>query len=159
MGVNAAEVGRDVDLGAVTLGGGSVEWHIAAVEVEDEGKWQTQKQTQRKVMKSVVKEDGEVDEMFIRAIGLKEEEKRMAMDFQVWGVKKALAAVHKICRVGNVVQFGSEEEECFIKNKQSGQKVMLRRKGGSYVMDVEFIQEVQGGIKKNCVAEITVDSG
>ena len=71
----------------------------------------------------------------------------MAMQLQVCGVKRALAAVHKICRVGNVVQFGSEEDECFIKNKK---KVMLRRKGGSYVMDVEFVQEVEGSMKTMC---------
>ena len=49
--MNAAEVGGDVDLGAVTLGGGSVEWQIAAVEVEEEGEWQTPKGMQKKTMR------------------------------------------------------------------------------------------------------------
>ena len=150
-----------------------MEWQIVAVEVEEEGEWQTQNETQKKairvekrmnptkvdVMKAVVKQDGEVEQMLIGAIGAHAEENKMAMEFQVCGVKKALAAVHKICRVGNVVQFGSEEDECFIKNKKSGKKVMLRRKGGSYVMDVEFVQEVEGSMKTICVAEITVNSG
>ena len=51
VGVNAAEMGGDVDLGAVTLGGGSVEWQIAAVEVEEEGEWQTQSRTQKKAIR------------------------------------------------------------------------------------------------------------
>ena len=54
VGVNAAEMGGDVDLGAVTLGGGSVEWLIAAVEVEEEGEWQTQKRTQKKAIRCPV---------------------------------------------------------------------------------------------------------
>ena len=72
-------------------------------------------------------------------------------------MNKALAAVVNNCRTGNLVQFGSEEEECYIKNKESGTKVMLRKKGGSYVMDVEFVRETDG--TRMCVAEITVDSG
>ena len=67
-----AETGGDVDLGAVTLGGGRVEWQIPAVEVEEEGEWQTQRKAQKKAigvekgnqkkvdgMRAVVKEDGE----------------------------------------------------------------------------------------------------
>ena len=91
----------------------------------------------------------------LEPFGVHVAENKMAMEFQVCGVKKALAAVHKICRVGNVVQFGSEEDECFIKNKKSGKKVMLRRKGGSYVMDVEFVQDVEG----NCYYEDDVCGG
>ena len=36
---------------------------------------------------------------------------------------------------------------------------MLRKKGESYVMDVEFVQEVEGSLKPICVAEIAVGSG
>jgi hypothetical protein len=57
-------------------------------------------------------------------VGMVEEDKerQMVMDFQVCEVKKALAAVHKICTAGNVVQFGEKDEECFIKNKTTGRK-------------------------------------
>ena len=95
--------------------------------------------------------------MFIGAVEAEGKNQKMAMNFQVCEVKKALAAVVKICRAGNLVQFGSEEEECYIKNKESGKKATLRKKGGSYVMDVEFIREEDG--TRMCVAEITVDSG
>ena len=94
-------------------------------------------------------------------VGMVEEDKerQMVMDFQVCEVKKALAAGHKICRAGNVVQFGEKDEECFIRNKTTGKKVMMRKKGGSYVMDVGFVEKVAGGWVSRGVAEITVDSG
>ena len=108
-------------------------------------------------LKAVVGKDGEVKEVFIGAVEAERKDETMAMNFQVCEVKKALAAVVKICRAGNLVQFVSEEEECYIKNKESGKKVMLMKKGGSYVMNVEFVREAEGTWM--CVAEITVDSG
>jgi hypothetical protein len=84
---------------------------------------------------------------------------QMMMDFQVCEVKKALAAVHRICKAGNVVQFGEKEEECFIQNKLSGKKVMMRKRRGSYVMDIEFVEKVGGEWASRGAAEITVDSG
>jgi hypothetical protein len=66
------------------------------------------------------------------------EEKLMSMGFEVCEVKKALAAVWKICEKGNLVQFGFLEGESFITNKKTGDKVFMKRKGGSYVLDVDF---------------------
>ena len=66
------------------------------------------------------------------------EDKLMGMGFEVCDVKKALAAVWKSCEKGNLVQFGFLEGESFITNKKSGEKVFMKRKGGSYVLDVEF---------------------
>jgi Fe2+ transport system protein FeoA len=66
------------------------------------------------------------------------EDKLMSMGFEVSEVKKALAAVVKICEKGNLVQFGFNEGESFIQNKKTGDKVFLKRQGGSYVLDVEF---------------------
>ena len=48
--------------------------------------------------------------------------------------------------------------ECFIKNKTSRTKVIMRRRGGSYVMDVGFVEKVGGGWVSMGVAAITVDS-
>ena len=62
----------------------------------------------------------------------------MGLGFQVCDVKKPLAAVWRICEKGNLVQFGPEDEDCFIQSKKSGDKVLLRRERGSYVLDVEF---------------------
>jgi hypothetical protein len=66
------------------------------------------------------------------------EEKLMSMGFEVCEVKKALAAVVKICEKGNLVQFGFLDGESFIKNKKTGEKVFMKRQGGSYVLDIEF---------------------
>ena len=66
------------------------------------------------------------------------EEKLMSMGFEVCEVKKALAAVWKIYEKGSLVQFGFLEGESFITNKKTGDKVFMKRKGGSYVLDVDF---------------------
>ena len=67
-----------------------------------------------------------------------EEDKLMSMGFEVCDVKKALAAVWKVCEKGNLVQFGFLDGESFITNKKTGDKVFMKRKGRSYVLDVEF---------------------
>jgi site-specific recombinase XerD len=105
----------------------------------------------------------EVGETFIGAVGAKIGE-ALAMTFQVVGVKKALAAVSKICKMGNLVQFGDEASECFIQNKQTKKKVMMKKKRGSYVIEVEFVKDEVGadGVwKRTPVGKetITIDSG
>ena len=70
------------------------------------------------------------------------EGRMMGLDFQVSDVRKPLAAVWRIAQSGNIVQFGPSDEECFIMNKGTGEKVGLRRKGGSYVMGVEYMKKV-----------------
>jgi hypothetical protein len=67
------------------------------------------------------------------------EETIVGMTFQSTGVKKSLAAVWRVCEKGNVIQFGDEAEDCFIKNKKSGRKIFMRKKKCSYVLDVEFV--------------------
>ena len=49
--------------------------------------------------------------------------------------------MHRIAEWGNIVQFGPDDIDNFILNKASNEKVMLRRKGGSYRMAVEFIRK------------------
>ena len=66
----------------------------------------------------------------------------MGMDFQVSDVRKPLAAVWRIAEKGNKVQFGPKDEDCFIQNILTGEKVGLKRKGGSYVMAVEFLKKM-----------------
>ena len=39
------------------------------------------------------------------------------------------------------MQFGPDEGDNFIKNKKTGDMVKLRRKGGSYVLEVEFVMD------------------
>jgi hypothetical protein len=61
------------------------------------------------------------------------------MKFQVTEVKKALAAVWRIAEKGNYVRFGPKEEDCFIQNIETNKKIWMTRKGGSYVLKVEFM--------------------
>ena len=63
----------------------------------------------------------------------------MGLGFQVSDVKKLLAAVWSIADKGNIVQFGSSVADNFIMNVESKEKVLLRSKGGSYVLDAEFV--------------------
>ena len=77
---------------------------------------------------------------------------KVGFRFQVADVKKPLVSVKRITEKGNHVQFGPGEEDNFILNKESGNKVPLRRNGkGSYMLDVCFVD----GEKTS----ITVDSG
>ena len=76
----------------------------------------------------------------------------MSLCFQVADVKKPLISVKRIVENGNKVGFGPGEEDNFILNERSGNKMILKSNGkGSYIMMVKF----DGGEK----TEITVDSG
>ena len=55
----------------------------------------------------------------------------LGLSFQVTDVRKPLLAVTRIGAKGNVVQFGPSEGDNFIRNKLSGNKILLRKKGGS----------------------------
>ena len=67
-------------------------------------------------------------------------EKVMSLAFQVAAVKKPLIAVKRITEKGNHVMFGPQEEDNYILNKDTGDKLMLKPKGrGSYVMEVSFL--------------------
>ena len=58
-------------------------------------------------------------------------------------MKQPLAAVWRIAEQGNLVQFGPGESDNFIRNLQTGETVMMRKSGRSYVLDVEFVAEEQ----------------
>ena len=80
-----------------------------------------------------------------------QEEKHMCLGFQVADVKKPLVSVKRIVEKGSHVSFGPNEEDNYIINKKSGDKMMLKPNGrGSYVMAVSFV----GGGQ----TEITVDT-
>lgn len=99
-----------------------------------------------------------VDETFVGAVS--KEDNMLSMNFQVVGVKKALAAVSKICKAGNIVQFGEAEDECFVMNKNTKKKIMLIKKKGSYIINVDFVKSTgSGGFEKVGSETITIDSG
>ena len=62
----------------------------------------------------------------------------ISMLFQVSDAKNPLASVARITERGNLVQFGPDPADNYIYNPSSGDKVMLRRKGNKFVMDMDF---------------------
>ena len=56
------------------------------------------------------------------------------MSFEVTDVTKPLVAVRRIMEKGNEVHFG---KECYIRNVHTGERIPMRRKGGSYVVDID----------------------
>ena len=70
--------------------------------------------------------------------------KKCGMKFLVTDTKKPLAAVSSIVDEGNVVVFGPGPWGSLIQNVQSGEKIMMTRRKGTYVIAVDFL----GGEKK-----------
>ena len=103
----------------------------------------------------------ELGPRFIGAID--REEPTIGMTFQVAAVKKALASVWRICRAGNIVQFGDDPSDCFVKNKVTGRRIKMEKKGGSYVIRVEFVrrkgQKEYGEWESLGKEMVTIDSG
>ena len=69
----------------------------------------------------------------------------LGLGFQVSDVQKPLAAVWRIAEKGNIVQFGTRAEDNFIKNTVTGEKLAMKRKGLSYVLEVGFVKRVVEG--------------
>ena len=63
-------------------------------------------------------------------------------------MKKPLLAVRRLVEKGNVVMFGSEPNQNYIYNLQSGKKVMMERKGGAFVIKAHFVKEVDAGFTR-----------
>jgi hypothetical protein len=68
----------------------------------------------------------------------------MSLGFQVSDVRKPLAAVWRIAEKGNKIQFGPDDQDNFIMNIATGSKVMMKRRGGSYVIPADFVVEEPG---------------
>jgi hypothetical protein len=68
----------------------------------------------------------------------------MSLNFQVSDVQKPLAAVRRIVEKGNTVHFGPNAEDNFIRSATSGAKIMMVKKGGSYVVPAELMVEELG---------------
>ena len=95
---------------------------------------------------------GVCEEGCIWTCAVESQETQMCLGFQVANVKKQLILVKRIVEKGNHVSFGPKEDDNYIINKDTGDKMMLRPNGkGSYLMEVSFV----GGGR----TEITVDSG
>ena len=68
-------------------------------------------------------------------------EKVIGLPFQVCDVKRPLAAVSQICKKGNIVQFGEKEEDCFIMNVNTRERIWLSLENGQYVMEASLTSE------------------
>jgi predicted aspartyl protease len=76
----------------------------------------------------------------------------LGLKFQVADVIKPLVSVKRLAEKGNQVCFGPNVGDNFIRNKESGKKVMLKPNGrGSYLMEVCFLNGEE--------TTIVVDSG
>ena len=101
--------------------------------------------------------EGECNEDHEKQIQLIEEDKNrqgriLPMKFQVAEVKKPLMAEKKIVESGNHVSLGLSQEDNYIWNKKTGDKVMLKGNGkGSCLMHVDFPSGEN--------TKITIDSG
>ena len=73
--------------------------------------------------------------------GAGDKDRVMGLEFQASGVKKPLAAVWRIAEKGNIVQFGPRPDDNFIQNIETEEKIMMKKRGGSYVMEVEFMKK------------------
>ena len=52
-----------------------------------------------------------------------------------------------MCRIvekGNIVRFGPRVEDNYILNPETQEKIMLRRKGRSFVLDAELVKPKKG---------------
>ena len=63
------------------------------------------------------------------------------MNFQVSDAQHPLASVARIVENGNIVQFGPKDEDNYIYNPKTEEKVAIRRKGRRYVLDVDLIKK------------------
>ena len=64
----------------------------------------------------------------------------LGMTFQVTEVRKPLAAAWRLAEKGNIVQFGPEEHHNYIYNIRTKKKIRLHRRGGSYVLHVDYVK-------------------
>ena len=82
-------------------------------------------------MEDEEEKEGEVIGKKIKKVGLK---------FQVTDVIKPLVSVTKLAEKSNLVCFGPEQGDCFVQNKETGQKIRLVPNGrGSYLLRVRFV--------------------
>jgi hypothetical protein len=62
----------------------------------------------------------------------------MGLRFQVTDVRKPLISVARVVEMGNTVQFGPRAEDNFVYNQKTGNKVMMEKKGNSFVIRGEL---------------------
>ena len=71
-----------------------------------------------------------------------ENKEAVGIKFQVTDVKKPLLAVRRLVEKGCTVTLGGGEGESFIKNKETGVRIPVVRKGGSFVIEARFVKKM-----------------
>ena len=62
-------------------------------------------------------------------------DRMMGLRFEVADVRKPLASVSRICEKGNIVQFGPCAVDNFIQSVATKEKVFMKKKVNSYVLE------------------------
>ena len=93
-----------------------------------------------KKMRFVNASGGDIQHYGSRAVAFKSEAEGqvMGLKFQVTDVRKPLVAVARVVEVGNIVQFGPRAEDNYVYNRKTGSKVMMEKKGNSFVIKGEL---------------------
>lgn len=68
----------------------------------------------------------------------------IGLRFQVTDVKKPLLAVRRLVEKGNIVSFGPEAGHNYILNEKTGKRIPMEKRGGGFVIKVNFIKELSG---------------
>ena len=71
-----------------------------------------------------------------------ESEEVMGLRFQVTDVRKPLLAVRRLVERGNVVSFGPGPSDNYIQSIETGRKIPMERRGGSFVIKAHFVKEI-----------------
>ena len=66
----------------------------------------------------------------------------IGLKFQVTDVRKPLLAVRRLVEKGNVVNFGPQPEQNFIYHPESGKRILMERRGGSFIIKAHFMKEI-----------------
>ena len=72
----------------------------------------------------------------------------LGLTFQVTDVRKPLLAVRRLVEKGSLVSFGPELKDCYIMNKVTGTKVMMEKRGGSFVIRAHFVADIEPGFTR-----------
>ncbi len=89
--------------------------------------WRKLEKTEEKcvVEQPINRPSGILDVKWINAV---DENQRLKLEFQVADVRNSLLAVIDVCKKGNEICFGPHDDDNFIRNKETGDKIMLRNK-------------------------------
>ena len=66
----------------------------------------------------------------------------IGLKFQVTDVRKLLLAVRRLVDEGNKVVLAGDDEESFIMSKVTKVKIPVKKKGGAFVIEVQFVKRV-----------------